>query len=422
MKLSILYRRYSLVTLSIVLLLGMLSDYMIFKYVIYDSADHTLIEFRDNIELHLRQHDTLVLADNPHLTSSIITARLLPPTSTREISFFKDTLIFNPYKNEKVVYRLHTFNIKNNSGDKNYLISLAQSTVDTEELIFASIISLISILLLYIIVSVIINKWFVRVLWRPFYTLLRQMSSIDLTYVQLLTPVKTRINEFNELYVTVNRMLVRIENDYMAMKEFTENAAHEVQTPLAVAKGKIEMLYDDKLTPDERHEILTGINKAIDKVTRLNRSILLMAKIQNDLFTGKTPIDLMAQLTQQLAALEDLIELKQLDIKIDGNAFDIDINPTLSELLISNILTNAIKYNIKGGYIHIENKGNKIQISNPYYNQIPDTDLFQRFTRSTDLKEATGLGLAIVKSICNKTDLHVSTNITTKVFTLIISK
>lgn len=419
MKLSKIYRHYSLVTLLIVLLLGTVSHYFIFRYAIQFSADHTLKAFKNNIEEYIAINDSLVVVDNPHLNNSIISVQEVPLSITLP-EYFCDTLIYDDFKRELIVYRMCTFSLK--GKNENYLISLAESTLDTEELIMASLFSLLTLFILFFLLYLLVNRWFIRMLWRPFYQILSQIEKIDLSSV-ILVHSPTKIDEFESLYEVVNRMLKKIQQDYQMMKEFSENAAHELQTPLAIAKAKVELLRDERLSSEQHQKILSIINSAIDRVIRLNRSILLITKIQNDQYPALSEMNITATLLHQLELYQDLIELKELRIKseIKGD-LTVKIHPFLAESMISNIINNAIRYSKSGGTIDIYCDIATIVVTNSYQNIIPKGDLFDRFTRSVEVRESTGLGLAIVKNICLKIGLNVSITFNEDYFTLTIQK
>lgn len=79
-------------------------------------------------------------------------------------------------------------------------------------------------------------------------------------------------------------MTDKIYNDYVNMKEFTENAAHEMQTPIAVVLSKLELLLQDTNLKEEQEQSILQSTKALGQSSKLNKNLLLLAKIENNQF------------------------------------------------------------------------------------------------------------------------------------------
>lgn len=414
MKLSKIYKRYTLVTLSLVLMIGSLSHYGIITYFIHRSADHTLKEYRENIEHYIREHDTLIILDNPVLSDSRITAAAVHPGIYLE-EYFRDTLVYSPYKKETVVFRLLSYTLQ--AEDDNYMLTLWQATVDTEDVLWAIGVSLLVLFILFALFSLWWTKWFVGNLWHPFYQILEQLKEFDLLNLHTIKINKCRVDEFNTLNGVLNRMLDRIQKDYTSLRELTETTSHELQTPLSIVKARLELLQQNNQNSMKDTELIQSVSNAVDRVIRLNRFMLTIAKINNDQFPAGKLLSINDYINDFLQAYEDMVEMKNLKIrKLHSADLKLYLHPLLAEMLTSNILSNAIRYNIKNGYIRIQTTDSTLSVTNPYNNTIPAGDLFARFNKSGHEKEATGLGLAIVKSICEKNNLDIRIDITTNEF------
>lgn len=414
MKLSKIYKRYTLVTLSLVLMIGSLSHYGIITYFIHRSADHTLKEYRENIEHYIREHDTLIILDNPVLSDSRITAAAVHPGIYLE-EYFRDTLVYSPYKKETVVFRLLSYTLQ--AEDDNYMLTLWQATVDTEDVLWAIGVSLLVLFILFALFSLWWTKWFVGNLWHPFYQILEQLKEFDLLNLHTIKINKCRVDEFNTLNGVLNRMLDRIQKDYTSLRELTETTSHELQTPLSIVKARLELLQQNNQNSMKDTELIQSVSNAVDRVIRLNRFMLTIAKINNDQFPAGKLLSINDYINDFLQAYEDMVEMKNLKIrKLHSADLKLYLHPLLAEMLTSNILSNAIRYNIKNGYIRIQTTDSTLSVTNPYNNTIPAGDLFVRFNKSGHEKEATGLGLAIVKSICEKNNLDIRIDITTNEF------
>ena len=261
-------------------------------------------------------------------------------------------------------------------------------------------------------VATLIFNWVIsKQLWTPFKHSLNKIRSAELQKMEAIYFEKTKIYEFNELNASLNYMTGKIYKDYLNMKEFTENAAHEMQTPVAVVLGKLELLLQDtNLKEDQVQSILQSVN-ALRQLSKLNESLLLLAKIENNQFETKEEINLTEITKKYLQLFDEFINQKQLTIQTNFNdPFIIKLHPMLADSLIKNLLGNAIKYNYAGGSITITVSKKSYHISNTSkLDPISPEKLFMRLNTSKDNSETSnGLGLAFVKKIADVNHLHIA--------------
>lgn len=221
----------------------------------------------------------------------------------------------------------------------------------------------------------------------------------------------TNTREFNELNASLNYMTGKMYKDYVNMKEFTENAAHEMQTPVAVVQSKLELLLQDNNLTDEQVQSILDSATALSRLSKLNEGLLLLAKIENNQYETTEEISLAEVSKKYLRLFDEFIKEKQLTIKttFEGE-FTMRLHPLLAGSLITNLLGNAIKYNYKGGIIEIAVSENNYHISNTsMLKAIQPEKLFTRLNTSKDSQESSnGLGLAIVKKIIDVHNLHIT--------------
>lgn len=255
-------------------------------------------------------------------------------------------------------------------------------------------------------------NWFISTkLWKPFRQSLEKIRNAELQKMEAIHFDKTEIEEFNELNASLNSMTTKIHNDYVNMKEFTENAAHEMQTPLAVVQSKMELLLQDTNLNDNQVQSIMDASTALSRLSKLNQSLLLLAKIENNQYETNETVDLPDIIKKYLKLFDELIKDKQL---ITETHFEeeliLNLHPLLADSLVSNLLGNAVKYNYPGGKIIITADNNKFQISNT--SQLPPIDaghLFKRFNKTKNATDTSnGLGLAIVKRICDTHNLSIT--------------
>lgn len=287
-----------------------------------------------------------------------------------------------------------------------YKILVRKDLVENADLIRSIVIAEAILFLLLLGGILALNSYFSKKTWLPFYHLVNQLKSFKIETGQVFKTQKSDIDEFEELNRSV---LILTENNikvYNSQKEFTENAAHETQTPLAVIKNQIDLLAQNENLSQEQAEIIERIDKNIRFITKLNRNLLLLSKIENVQFDRSEEVDLSSIVTEIIDIFNEQIELKGIQLVLNLNCRPvIQSNSYLVHSLISNLLKNAIKYNIPKGYVEIRLNDDSLMISNSGVNyELQKDHIFERFYKKSDQAESSGLGLAIAKQICNLLD------------------
>ena len=176
-----------------------------------------------------------------------------------------------------------------------------------------------------------------------------------------------------------------------------------MQTPLAVLKSKLDLLLQNNDITNEQSEIINAIGLPLSRVSRINKNLLLLAKIENNQFADKESIEVTELVNETLELLIDYTTAKQ--ITVDKNLTEnltVTCNKTLLEILISNLLINAIVHNLENGKINIDFSAKTLTVSNTGKTALDNKRIFERFTVSSSETANSGLGLAIVKEICNR--------------------
>jgi signal transduction histidine kinase len=283
----------------------------------------------------------------------------------------------------------------------NYLITITEPKFENDDLI-ESLSKVLLLTIAFLILSFFILNWLVsKKLWRPFYTTLDQLNNYDVKQSRNLDFKNTTTTEFKQLNDAVQKMTEKIKRDFLSQKEFTENASHETQTPLAVIKARLDLLLQSQNLKENDMQQLEVIEHAVAKLSSQNKALLLLAKIENNQFKSTEEVDLENVLNKTLILFEDLITSKNISVNknVSGNS-RMKIDPILADILISNLIQNAVRHNEEGGKIEIELKTHSFSIANsgkPL--QIKPEELAERFKKNEGSKESIGLGLSIVKSI-----------------------
>ena len=295
-----------------------------------------------------------------------------------------------------------------------YQITLRKSQEQKAALLtnFTRILILVFVLLL---LSALIFNWIIsRKLWAPFRRSLEKIRGARLDKIQSTRYEITNTAEFNEMNTALNEMTNKIHRDFLTMKEFTENAAHEMQTPIAVIQSKLELLLQDTSLGKEQADSIVASLDSLERLGKLNESFLLLAKIENNQYRATERIDLAAIIQKYLSLFRDLVNDKKVVIETEfSDHFSVLLHPLLADSLVVNLLGNAIKYNYTGGKIRITSSSHSLEISNTSeLAPIEKGRLFKRFSGiQGDGTNSTGLGLAIAKKIADANQLELSYSI-----------
>ena len=324
---------------------------------------------------------------------------------TKALALKKDTIFYSYYYDtlyaENEPYR--ELNLPISIEGKPYTYSARINLVETEDLIK-------SIALLFLIISssllvglLLINKKLSLNLWKPFYETLQQIEQFEIDKSNQPRFAVTNIEEFNRLNQSIEKLIERNTSIYHNQREFIENAAHELQTPLAVFQAQIDTLIQSADFSNEQYEMLSSLNDSVSRLTRLNKNLLLLSKIESDNYTEKQIISLNEAIEKHFDFFTEQAKAKKLTIKTElSETVSTNSNPVLAEILISNLFLNAIKHNVAYGQILVTLSNYSLTFSNTGQPQPLVADkLFNRFSKSNPSAQGNGLGLAIIKKIAD---------------------
>jgi signal transduction histidine kinase len=312
----------------------------------------------------------------------------------------KDTALYTAAEKDYEPYRMLEFGL--NEDTLHYKVVILKPLIESDELTEAVVGTIVIIAVVLLLALLLLNTLISKTVWSPFYKMLYKLEAFDLTKEGSVEFGTTSIKEFRELRNVLVLMTRKISSDYRSLKEFTENASHELQTPLSIIQSKVELLIQSENLSAMQMAEVQAVYEATGRLSRLNKALLLLAKIENRQFAETKEISLDELIEKKLENFSDMIAHKHLNVVKELEPVKINIHPSLADILLSNLIGNAIKHNIEGGTLKIELTTNKLTISNsgkPL--SMPPEELFQRFRKADGASESLGLGLAIVKEICN---------------------
>ena len=379
---------------TLLLLLGSVMFYFAVHFIIQDEIDEKLEVSR------LRTIKLLEKGEAPPHFYPILEVEVLSG-KTPAAKKRSHTMVYDPLEQEEEPYRQLISTIELNG--KAYRITNRTSLVEKEDLMIAIGGCTLGLALLLFLGLYWLNRRSAQELWKPFQLQLAALNNFSLAQNEQLALEDSDIQEFSSLKSALQQLTEKLRADYRNLKEFTENASHEIQTPLAIICSKIESLIENEQLTGEQMGGLTIIYEASNRLSRLNRSLLLLAKIENRQFLGTAPVSIKTVIEEQLKMLEELTAAKNLRLEpmLRDEDLTVQTNRTLAEILVKNLLENAIRYSQHGDTISIVSSTNKITFGNPGAQAAEHPDrLFKRFRKEGNHQSSTGLGLAIVEKIC----------------------
>ncbi|OXA93094.1 sensor histidine kinase [Flavobacterium hercynium] len=285
---------------------------------------------------------------------------------------------------------------------KRYTYVEKRNLVEMEGMVF-SIAAMFLIIIIILLTGIIwISKKTASKIWKPFYNTLNQIENFEIDKNNPLSFIPTGIDEFERLNKSLERLIEKNTAIYKSQREFIENAAHELQTPIALFQTKLDTL--QQLDLDKEQSLLVGsLNKDVYRLNRLNKNLLLLSKIDNEIYVEQDSFVLNKYIEKHLDFFTEQAKSRNLKINIDFKEnLIVKGNSTLTEVLINNLFLNAIRHNIKDGLINIILENNTLKFTNTG-SEIPLTEqnIFNRFSKVNPSSQGNGLGLAIIKKICN---------------------
>ncbi len=283
---------------------------------------------------------------------------------------------------------------------KPYRFNIETNIEETQETIF--FISITTVFLFVMIVGglLFLNRRLSKSVWKPFRETLDQLKTFSLNNQTKIEFSKTDVSEFDELNQSLTKLIEHNVSVYKTQKEFTENASHELQTPLAILKNKLDILLQNQDLTEKQYQIAEEMNRALSRSSRINKNLLLLAKIDNKQFDSET-FHLDEVLNQSLEILQEHFEQKNISVNTEiSDNVKVNGNIGLTEVLINNLIINAIRHTSINGSILIRLSQSEFEVSNSGTDKLNGDLLFKRFSRFSKDNNGSGLGLAIVKEIC----------------------
>jgi len=391
--------------------------YLIFVFIAFYFSAHYIIHkanqyvkeetesIFDKREWHLTQY----FQDHDSLKSFRTTQISILDDINDTINYpqYSDTSLYIDELGIEQLHRKKVLYIK--AGEKVYLVKMLVNIDDFTKLKqdIAHRINPAFIILAFVIIffSIFLSGY----LLKPFHRILDKINKYKIGEGVDISNVKTSTLEFKKMQILFNRMIKRTEGDYKKLKEYTENMAHEIQTPLTIIRNKTERLIADELVMNSHENTVKVIYNETNHLSKLGNTLNLLTKIENGEYTNKINLNTQYVIEKHIDSIRELIELKSLNIEIDLESnYTLHIDPFLFDIILNNLFRNVLRYSTTQGPIKVKTTKDYFRISN--YGEGSESDkvnLFERFYTSDKSNQSLGLGLALVKRICDLNQLSI---------------
>jgi len=337
-----------------------------------------------------------------HPTRKRATITVIPADSVPRgvSSYFTRGIDWNPeFQRDEFKLMVTSFYV---IGGRHYRITTYSFIPSFYQLLPGVVDSFKWILLVLLVVVVISSGLISKYILAPFKRTMRVIQSFDLKQREPIRLPSTRTSEFMELNQFLKKMTEKAQEDYQSLKEFTENASHELQTPTAIIRGKLDLLMESDIR-DEQAILIAEMQNALERLSRIHSSLTLLTKLENNEYVAKEPVNISNVVRETLNAFDELIQMKALvlDMHIEKGIY-VPLHVALADLLVTNLVSNAIRHNVTGnGFIRVNlSREGLVVVNTGREPQVATAELFERFKKGNAAGDSIGIGLAIVRQIC----------------------
>ncbi|WP_455609834.1 sensor histidine kinase [Bacteroides rodentium] len=406
--LSYTYRKLALLLFLLMAVWGVLFYYAIIDEVV-DETDDTLENYGE-ILMESALHDPSILKTEGSLMSFYKFTPISEEEGRHYRQVFYDATVYIELEDEDEPVRVMCTAFRMPDGQY-YELKLMISILERDDMVEAMLWYLGALFLLFLICTSIGIQLVLKGVFRPLHRLLDWLHCIQPGKEVPPLDNPTKIREFRQLSDAALDMGNRSYKAYEEQKQFIENASHELQTPLAIVRGKVELLAESEGMTEQQMEQLDEIYATLGRAVKLNKSLLLLSRIENGQYTEMEDVSVDEILDELLPDLMDIYEHKQVRLirKREEQPFIIRCNHSLAQILVSNLVKNSLLHNREGGELQVLTTPTSLVIKNTGDVPLDGEKLFRRFYHGMDgKKDSTGLGLAIARSIALSSSLKLT--------------
>ena len=400
------YRKLSLWLLALMAVWGVLFYYTIL-YELMDETDDTLENYAQII-INNALYDESVLETEGNLMSFYYFHPLSVEEGENYRDMFYDSLVYVESEDEHEPVRVYRTAFRMPDGQF-YELELMISTLERDDMVNAMFWYLAALFVLFLCCTAIGTRLILQKIFRPMNQLMDWLQHLHPGAEVPPLENATNIREFRLLGEVACDMANRSHKAYEEQKQFIENASHELQTPLAIARGKLELLAESEGMTEEQLKELDAIYATLGRAVKLNKALLLLSRIENGQYAETEDVRVDELLDELLPDLMEVYEHKRINLeRVNGERpFVIRCNASLAHILVTNLVKNALVHSPEGGHLVVETSAASLVVKNSGTAPLDVSQLFKRFAHSVDRKkDSTGLGLAISEAIASGCSLR----------------
>lgn len=406
---KLIYRIILRLSLALAVILAV---WAIFFYVavireVNDEVDDALEDYSETIIIRALAGEELPSVNNGSNNQYYLTEISSEYADSHAKISYKDSMIYIFEKQETEPARILTTLFRDGDGHYHQL-TVSTPNIEKNDLKQAILGWIIFLYVALLVTIICINAWLFHRNMRPLYVLLNWLDKYRTGYTNEPLINDTLVTEFRKLNEAALRNAERNEQLFEQQKQFIGNASHEIQTPLAICRNRLEMLMEDESLTELQLEELIKTHQTLEQITKLNKSLLLLSKIDNGQFAEIGEVELNATLKHYLEDFKEVYAYRNITAEVtESGTLYLWMNESLSTILLTNLLKNAFVHTVEGGCIWVEITEHCCTIRNTAAGgPLDDSRIFDRFYQGSKKEGSTGLGLAIADSICRLQSLR----------------
>lgn len=287
---------------------------------------------------------------------------------------------------------------------------VATPTFEKDDLIGTILWWILALYLILLLTVILIALVVLQKSMRPLYKILDWLNAYTPGKSHSRLSIDTDIHEFRQLEKVTTEATDRSDKAFEKQKQFIGNASHELQTPLAVLGGRIDWMLDNDSLGEESVGELVQMKRELGHIVRLNKTLLLLTKIDNDQFPDQTDVNLSSMVLSQKELYEEIFSSKRIScsVQVPDEPVIIRMNETLASILVTNIIKNAFVHSPEDGTVALTLTENELIVANSGDSPLDQGRIFDRFYQGAKKDGSTGLGLALAKTIADRNGLRLT--------------
>lgn len=406
---KLIYRVVLRLSLFLLPLLALWAALFYFTMVdeINDEADDALDNYSELIIMRMLSGNDLPQNGDGSNNSYLIVPVEKAYADARSHVRYYDAEVYIPEKHETEPARILSTIFRDDEGQY-YELRVATPTFEKDDLLTTVLGWSVFLYVILLITVVGLTAWVFHRSMRPLYALLNWLDSYKPGAVVGPVPCDTDITEFRRLSAAAQAAVDRSEEMFEQQKQFIGNASHELQTPLAVLGARMDWMLDNTELSEEQMGEILQMKDTLGRIVRLNKTLLLLTKIDNNQFPESTDVDIAAMLREQKEVYDEMFEERDIQCSMElPETFIVRMNEALASVLVTNLLRNAYRHSAHGARVDVAIRGRMLTVVNDGDAPLDGEHIFERFYQGSKREGSTGLGLALVKAVADYYGLRV---------------